>query len=73
VNGRSILGFCPCGDGPPWSPVMVGHDGAFLGSDTVMAYDRATGVIIVGRTNWFGAGKRLVDAALEIRRQLAEG
>lgn len=73
VDGRSILGFCPCGDGPPWSPVMVGHDGAFLGSDTVMAYDRATGVIIVGRTNWFGAGQHLVDAALEVRRQLAEG
>ena len=73
VDGRSILGFCPCGDGPPWSPVMVGHDGAFVGSDTVMAYDRATGVIIVGRTNWFGSGQHLVDAALEIRRQLEEG
>jgi hypothetical protein len=38
-----------------------------------MAYDRATGVIIVGRTNWFGSGQHLVDAALEIRRQLEEG
>ena len=73
VDGRSILGFCPCGEALPWSPVMVGHDGAFVGSDTVMAYDPATGVIIVGRTNRFGAGEHLVDAALEVRRQLAEG
>jgi D-alanyl-D-alanine carboxypeptidase len=73
VDGRSILGFCPCGDGPPWSPVMVGHDGAFPGSVTVMAHDPETGLIIVGRTNWFGEGDRLVDAALDVRRLLSDG
>lgn len=70
VIGLGVIGFCPCGDDPPWEPVFIGHDGGFIGSATLLLFEPATGVAMVFHANR-DADLELINGFVELAHSAA--
>lgn len=67
IVGMGVLGFCPCGAAAPYAPLLVGHDGGFIGSATLMVLEPTTGLAIAVHANR-DADAALMDGFVELAR-----